>query len=73
MDFIMLKHFFNAIRNGEEMPIDVYDGALWMSITALSAESIEKGSVPVDIPDFTRGQYKHRAPKDVIPIKMIKK
>ncbi len=73
MDFIMLKHFFNALLKGEEMPIDVYDGALWMSITALSAESIEKGSVPIEIPDFTRGKYKNRPSKDVIPIKIIKK
>ncbi|MDR1094528.1 MAG: Gfo/Idh/MocA family oxidoreductase [Clostridiales bacterium] len=72
MDYIMLKHFFQAVRNREEMPIDVYDAAVWMSVTALSALSIADGSRPVEVPDFTRGSYKIRAQKDVLPLMRIK-
>lgn len=39
------------------MPIDVYDMATWMSITPLSERSIQLGSMPVEIPDFTNGKW----------------
>jgi len=65
MDLFELKAFAKALINNEEMPVDVYDAAAWMSITCLSAKSIEDG-VRVDIPDFTRGKYKTRELKDVI-------
>ena len=73
MDYIMLQQFFLALKNGEDMPIDVYDAVAWMSITALSEESIKKGSLPVAVPDFTRGKYKDRPNIDVIPLPIIKK
>ena len=66
MDFIMLKHFFNAVKEGKDMPIDVYDAVSWMCITALSEQSIRGGNIPVDCPDFTRGKYKTRQPLDVM-------
>ena len=65
MDTLMLRSFFDAVRDGEEMPIDVYDAAAWMVITCLSEESIAKGSVPVEIPDFTDGHWATREAKDV--------
>ena len=65
MDTLELKAFFNAIKTDDEMPIDVYDAASWMVITALSEESIAKGGAPVSIPDFTGGQWVMREPKDV--------
>ena len=70
---MMLKHFFRYIKNKEEMPIDVYDAVAWMSITALSEESIAKGSIPIECPDFTRGKYKTRKPLDVLPLPKIEK
>lgn len=73
MDYVMLKHFFRYIKNKEEMPIDVYDAVAWMSITALSEESIAKGSIPIECPDFTRGKYKTRKPLDVLPLPKIEK
>jgi hypothetical protein len=69
MDFIMLKHFFNNIKNGKPMEIDVYDAVTWMSVTALSELSIANGSTPVECPDFTRGKYKTRKTVDVFEIK----
>ena len=53
MDWLMFEAFFDYIENGGESPIDVYDAAAWMCITPLSAKSIQLGSMPVEIPDFT--------------------
>ena len=53
MDWLLFEAFFDYIENGGESPIDVYDAAAWMAITPLSARSIELGSMPVEIPDFT--------------------
>ena len=39
------------------MPVDVYDAASWMAITALSEMSVAKGGAVVDIPDFTNGKW----------------
>ena len=47
------------------MPIDVYDAASWMCISALTKESIAKGNIPVEIPDFTCGAWKTRERFDV--------
>ena len=66
MDTLMLRSFFDAVRNGKEMPLDVYDAATWMSISCLSESSIAKGGMPVEIPDFTSGKWVGRKQKDVI-------
>ena len=65
-DTVEFKVFANALRNGEEMPIDVYDTAAWMSISCLSEQSIALGGTPQTIPDFTRGKWITRKRKDVI-------
>lgn len=65
MDTLMLRSFFTAVRNGTEMPIDVYDAASWMVITCLSEASIANGGMPIDIPDFTSGRWVMREPQDV--------
>ena len=57
MDYLELKAFFDALRADAPMPIDVYDAAAWMAITALSEISITNGSSPVEIPDFTSGRW----------------
>ena len=71
MDYLELKAFFRAILNGEEMPIDVYDMATWMAITPLSEQSIAHGGMPQAIPDFTRGQWILREPKDVVELPSV--
>ena len=60
MDGLEFDAFFAAIREDKPMPVDVYDMAAWMSITALSEESIAMGGLPVAIPDFTNGKWTHR-------------
>ncbi len=57
MDWLEFQLFFEALRNDEPMPIDIYDAASWMSITALSEMSIAHGGAVVDIPDFTNGKW----------------
>lgn len=66
MDIFMWRAFFDAIQNGKEMPIDVYDAASWMVISCLSEHSVRTGGHPVDIPDFTNGKWLLRSPKDVV-------
>lgn len=65
MDYFMFKDFIRCALNGEEMPIDVYDAASWMCITALSEQSIALGGQPQAIPDFTHGAWIKRPVKDV--------
>ena len=57
MDSLALKAFFDAVRNRAQCPIDVYDIAAWMSVTALSEQSIALGSAPVAFPDYTNGKW----------------
>ena len=73
MDYIMLKNFFKCLKENKPMPIDVYDAVSWMSVTALSAESIAKGSQPIECPDFTRGKYKERKTVDVLEFPKVEK
>ncbi len=68
MDYFQFKAFFRAILRGEEMPIDVYDMAAWMAITPLSEQSIATGGTPQPIPDFTRGKWILREPRDVVEL-----
>ncbi len=66
MDTHMLKAFFDHVLANEEMPIDIYDAVSWMVVTCLSEDSISKGGMPVEIPDFTSGKWIMRESKDVI-------
>lgn len=65
MDYFTVKAFFKAIQNGTEMPIDVYDAAAWLAVSALSARSIEQGGALQSIPDFTKGKWIKRPRLDV--------
>lgn len=64
MDWLVFDAYFTALRDGMVPPIDTYDTAAWMAITPLSEISIANGSMPVDIPDFTRGMWTHRTDKN---------
>ncbi len=71
IDSIEFRAFVNALKEGKEMPIDVYDAAAWMSITALSAASISAGGAPQAIPDFTGGLWTVRPSRDVVELPRI--
>ena len=57
MDYLVLRAFVESVQNQTEPPIDVYDAAAWMSVTALSEASIAAGSQSVAVPDFTGGRW----------------
>ena len=57
MDFMMDYRLIYCLRNGLPLDMDVYDLAEWCSLIPLSKLSLENGSVPVKIPDFTRGSW----------------
>ena len=57
MDYLVLRAYVESVQNRTEPPIDVYDTAAWMAITALSEDSIAAGSQSVPVPDFTNGRW----------------
>jgi len=57
MDYIMDYRLVYCLRNGLPLDMDVYDLAEWCSLAPLSEISIENGSAPVEVPDFTRGNW----------------
>ena len=62
MDWLVLSAFAEAVFLDAQPPIDVYDTASWMVITALSEQSAAMGGMPVPIPDFTNGEWIDRKP-----------
>lgn len=62
MDFIMDWRLIDCLRNGLPLDQDVYDAAAWSCLVPLSVRSAEKRSRTVDIPDFTRGNWKMNQP-----------
>jgi len=62
-DYLELRLFLEAVRNETETPIDVYDSIIMSVNGPLSEQSIAKGSEPVKVPDFTRGQWKTKKPR----------
>ncbi len=57
MDFIMDYRLIYCLHNGLPLDMDVYDMAEWCCISDLSRISLENGSMPVEVPDFTRGDW----------------
>ncbi|MGL4851739.1 MAG: Gfo/Idh/MocA family protein [Phocaeicola sp.] len=57
MDFIMDYRLVYCLQNGLPLDMDVYDLAEWCSFAELTRLSLENGSAPVAVPDFTRGAW----------------
>ena len=57
MDYIMDARLIYCLNNGLPLDMDVYDAAEWSCIRELSEVSIKNGSMPVEVPDFTRGGW----------------
>ena len=57
MDFIMDYRLVYCLHHGLPLDMDVYDLAEWCCISELSRISLENGSMPVAVPDFTRGEW----------------
>lgn len=58
MDFIEDYRLIDALLNGREPDMDVYDAAAISAVSELSERSIAEGSKPLTFPDFTRGMWK---------------
>lgn len=65
MDFLMTWRLIDCLRNGLPLDIDVYDSVSWSSIMPASERSVRGGSIPVEIPDFTRGAWKTNPVHDI--------
>ncbi len=65
MDFMMDWRLIDCLRNGLPLDQDVYDAALWSSISPLSEWSVANRSNSIDVPDFTQGAWKNNAPVDL--------
>ncbi|HEY0867718.1 MAG TPA: hypothetical protein VGE01_10080, partial [Fimbriimonas sp.] len=65
MDFVMLWRIVYCLRNGLPMDQDVYDAAAWSVIGPLSEKSVANRGRSLDIPDFTRGQWRTMKPVEL--------
>ncbi|MCD8293245.1 MAG: Gfo/Idh/MocA family oxidoreductase, partial [Prevotellaceae bacterium] len=57
MDYVMDYRLVYCLRNGLPLDMDVYDLAEWCCLGELTRLSLENGSAPVAVPDFTRGGW----------------
>lgn len=57
MNYAMDCRLVHCLHYGLPLDIDVYDAAEWSAIAPLSKLSAEKGGMPVEVPDFTRGRW----------------
>lgn len=62
LDWLVCRAFVESVKRGIQTPIDAYDTVTLMSIGPLSEMSIQKGGMPVNIPDFTKGKWIRREP-----------
>ena len=66
MDYIMDWRLIHCLINGLPLDQDVYDAAAWSCIVELSEQSVLNRSGSIDVPDFTRGEWKHAEPWKII-------
>lgn len=62
MDFIMDWRLIDCLRNGLPLDQDVYDAASWSAVGILGEKSVAAKSRTIDIPDYTRGNWKTNKP-----------
>jgi hypothetical protein len=66
MDYLEDYRLIECLRAGVPTDFDVYDAAAWSCLSAVSERSVARRSQPIDIPDFTRGRWKTRAPWPIV-------
>ncbi len=65
-DYIQMYRLVTSLREATEPDMDVYDAATWSVLRGLTEKSVARGSVPVSVPDFTRGAWKRRPPLGIV-------
>lgn len=68
MDFMMDLRWSYCLMNGLPMDADVYDAATWSCLTELSEISVNNGSQPIAVPDFTRGGWVDADPLGIVSV-----
>jgi hypothetical protein len=66
MDFVMKWRLVQCLREGLPLDQDVYDAAAWSVVGPLTEQSVAAGGAPVEVPDFTRGQWQATAPLGIV-------
>ncbi len=61
MDYFIVRAMIETFK-GMPPVIDVYDAVSMSVVSALSEQSIAQGSAPIEIPDFTQGQWQTNRP-----------
>jgi predicted dehydrogenase len=64
IDYMELYRLVKCLQLGQPLDMDVYDAATWSVLSPLSEFSVANRNRSVDIPDFTRGKWKHRPAVD---------
>jgi hypothetical protein len=62
MDFVINWNNLHRLHKGQTPDSVVYDAAAWSSIIELSSKSVATGSMPVPMPDFSRGIWQSLQP-----------
>lgn len=57
IDYLLQWRTVQTMRAGLVPDIDVYDSAAWCAPVPLSVISLAAGGKPVEVPDFTRGEW----------------
>jgi len=60
-----MYRLIRCLNKGVSLDLNIYDGALWSLVGALSEESVANGSARMDIPDLTNGRWKTPVPHPV--------
>jgi predicted dehydrogenase len=66
MDYVLNHRLINCLRQGLPLDMDVYDAAAWSCLVELTEYSVNNRSASVDVPDFTRGQWKTTPPLGIV-------
>ncbi len=72
MDFIMDLRWAYCLQNGLPLDMDVYDLAVTSCLCELTEKSVRTGSKPVNVPDFTRGNWKNVEPWGIVNVDLKK-
>jgi len=65
MDYIEDFRLIQALRQGVEPDIDVYDSVTWSAIFPVSEQSVNGRGRAISFPDFTRGMWRQKRPLGV--------
>jgi hypothetical protein len=66
MDFLEDYRLIACLRAGTPTDMDVYDAAAWSVLVECTERSVAARSKPIEIPDFTRGQWRTRPPLGIV-------